>query len=378
MQENYKALPPPTVSATSGSYESSDYLSATKDDFFYYKARYSLSESVSMQSYKDAFLNAGGEDKSEMALFDESDRMVPGTEYPWIQQQPQAPGRKDCNVISDMVIYGGYWYSQFGHRLIDSLSRVWPFLDEAYREMKFVFHTKDYPTRAPDISFLRLLGMKSEQIVFLDKDTLFKNILVPTQVGPPSVLRKALSRKCTDVINVIASNIPDFPDSNFQKVYLSRMKFTGKDVVLGEKNVENLFMENGFKIIYPETLPLEKQIAIMKNCRVLAGINGSALHLSLFMPDGGDVIVLNRTTSMSAYGQIGIGMLKRFRTYYIDASIALYPDVHALHDVTMIGMTGDFRKFCREYGLKVPYHYVDEDFKKDFAKYLEHLLSFRA
>lgn len=75
-------------------------------------------------------------------------------------------------------------------------------------------------------------------------------------------------------------------------VYLSRSKLVGKRGVENEPEIEQWFREQGFVVVHPEKLSLSEQIGLVRNADWVAGLDGSALHMSLFMKPGSRLIVL--------------------------------------------------------------------------------------
>lgn len=55
-----------------------------------------------------------------------------------------------------------------------------------------------------------------------------------------------------------------------------------RSVIVNEEEAESLFRGAGYKIVQPESLPIEEQVAIVANATHIAGPSGSALHLMLF------------------------------------------------------------------------------------------------
>jgi capsular polysaccharide biosynthesis protein len=51
-----------------------------------------------------------------------------------------------------------------------------------------------------------------------------------------------------------------------------------------------VFARHGFEVVAPETLSVDEQLRRFATARVLAGLSGSGLHQSAFMPPGGRVV----------------------------------------------------------------------------------------
>ncbi|MDR3112850.1 MAG: glycosyltransferase family 61 protein, partial [Endomicrobium sp.] len=85
--------------------------------------------------------------------------------------------------------------------------------------------------------------------------------------------------------------------------------------------MEETFKSNGFKIFYPEKLSIQKQIALMKNCRALAGIQGTALNLSLFAQDNIELTIIHKLAGNIFTEQLKINAAKNINSSSIEACL---------------------------------------------------------
>ncbi|MBR6751971.1 MAG: DUF563 domain-containing protein, partial [Alphaproteobacteria bacterium] len=87
------------------------------------------------------------------------------------------------NFIDETVVFagGGYIFSHFGHFLLEGLARLYPALDEKYKNIKFVFvvgrKTKSLPAFV--MNFLSGLGIGPDRIILINKTTRFRGVYVP-------------------------------------------------------------------------------------------------------------------------------------------------------------------------------------------------------
>ncbi|MCQ2741610.1 MAG: glycosyltransferase 61 family protein, partial [Alphaproteobacteria bacterium] len=63
---------------------------------------------------------------------------------------------------------------------------------------------------------------------------------------------------------------------------------------MGEKEIEKVFKQNGYKIVYPEKLTLKNQIKCMGNAKEIVGVSGTGMHMALFAEKGTKITVLER------------------------------------------------------------------------------------
>jgi hypothetical protein len=79
----------------------------------------------------------------------------------------------------------------------------------------------------------------------------------------------------------------------FRKIFVARERGISQRID-DDSKIRDFFISSGFEIVYPEQFEtFIDQINYFSECRVLAGISGSALANSIFMKPGGAVIELS-------------------------------------------------------------------------------------
>jgi capsular polysaccharide biosynthesis protein len=120
----------------------------------------------------------------------------------------------------------------------------------------------------------------------------------------PTVVGASASQEAVGIwqrISVTACGTEDLPPGQGRMVALSRSKLEearpqrgpklGR-VVANARALDDLWRRNGFEVVHPETLSIEEQLHILRQARVLIGVNGSALHASAFTRPGTPVILV--------------------------------------------------------------------------------------
>ena len=257
--------------------------------------------------------------------------------------------------------------NNFGHFILEHLNRAWCLVDRKYKNMKVVIVDEINCGKINDYIYvlLGLLGVNKENIILLNQTTRFRNVYIPT---PGFDISAFYTDAYGRLVDEIADNTPDV--KGYEKIYVSRTAMPMDRHTYGEKTIEKIFVKNGYKIIYPETLPLEKQIALMKKCKVLAGCAGTALHLALFMKQGGTVIQIKRNTVLldNADTQYIIDTVKGLDSIFVAGSLETVKTDHWSVTPQIIGMTKYMKQFFDENGFK----YNDSDFAgfdKEMADY---------
>lgn len=206
--------------------------------------------------------------------------------------------RSDACELAGTWLYGGTWTSVFGHFLVETLTTLWPTLDE--RPAGLVFHssfgrhrTSDWQQRLLDLAGWHDLPI---QVVDRDRPARAQRLVVP---GRSVSLHAWAHPEARDVWQRIAANFRGArgPD----RVYISRTALNARRRSEGHRRpirttgeedraLDDLFARHGFDIVAPETLSVDEQLGRLASARVLAGLSGSGLHHSAFMSPGGRVV----------------------------------------------------------------------------------------
>jgi len=311
-------------------------------------------------------------------VFDENKKFVKsslqykGKTHQFIPKYPQ-----EMDVIDNDAMFLGYVIGHFGHFLLEQLSRAWGALEHRTPGMKFVFVNN----RNIDIphwlyKFMEMLGISKNDVVILNSSCKFRRVFVPEQAFKLSNT-VWFAPEFRLAFRTMADNVKS--KYNYDKVYVSRSMLPKDMKTYGEEKIQNIFADNGFKIIYPETMDLMEQIAIIKNARVLAGCAGTALHLALFMKNADSVIQIKRNSILkdSAYVQYAINQLVGAKSVFVSASVEIYKSGHGgNHAPQIIGIT----KYMHKLFLYMNFKYqsdgciVDD---KDWDAYKQELQLFQ-
>ena len=287
------------------------------------------------------------------------------------QYIPKLP--QDIPYVDEEVLYFGNVYPQFGHFLLEHMNRGWGVLRPEFKHCKVVLINNKQLDSVPEYMFelIRILGVKRENVIVLDKTMQFKRVIIPHQGFNIPIMS---SVEFGETYAAMADNAHG---PSYDKVYLSRDKLTQRRT-LGEAQIQRIFEKNGFKIIYPETLPLEQQIAAVKNCRFLAGCAGTAMHLALFMPAGGTVVQLKRNSmdSCSADIQYLINQTIGLRSVFVSPSIEEVPTGHFTNAPQIIAVN----KYMKQFFDDFEFEYTDQDIALDdavLAEYRAAMIAFK-
>lgn len=308
-------------------------------------------------------------------VFDSDGRFVAASAQMRGRRHQFVPSVPEKVPYLDMdVVYFGNVYPHFGHFLLEHMNRAWCVLRDEMRELPIVLVNNQNINPVPKYIYdlLDCLGIARDNIIILNETARFRNVYIPHQAFN---IPFYWTDDFVKAYEYMASRTTGY---SYEKIYVSRAKLShGK--TYGEEKIQQIFADNGFHIIYPETLSLREQISFMKNCRVLAGCAGTALHLGLFMRGGGTVIQIkrNRKTKDSFDVQNMINSAKGHNGIYIAASVEPVRTQHSTNMPQIIGLTKHLRKFFDENGFKYDSSLVAPD-ALDKDAYATAMAQFRA
>lgn len=178
--------------------------------------------------------------------------------------------RKPTAVLDQTCIFGGYFFANYGHFILESLTRYY-----AIKNMKplpLVFLSPNEEVNTWQRYLLRLLGIRNE-IIFLREPTRVRQLVVAPSSGDASGPMSDAQFRSLGV------HTPG-PVRQGRKVWLSRSAL--QYGVCEEKDLEKSLEGRGWEIVHPEQLPPLAQIRAMSEAEYVAGFDGSALYTPLF------------------------------------------------------------------------------------------------
>ena len=245
----------------------------------------------------------------------------------------------DAEYIDADVLYAGVLINHFGHFLVEGLSRLWYWCENVDKNLHIAFlMPKNQPIFPQFWEFMNLLGIDRNKVHIIKKVTKFNKIYVPYQAH---VLDTSYNEKFTIPYRHISSKVSA---KNKEKYYISRSKFKGGTLCLGEYLFENMYKKNGFKIVHPEKLSLKEQIYVMKNASELAGISGTGMHMALFADDNIDITILERTDNPVPEQAI-INQAIKANAYYVGVNVNPFPTDHSVGP-TLLTVNEAMASYC--------------------------------
>jgi hypothetical protein len=184
--------------------------------------------------------------------------------------------------VDEEVVYLGWLQPHhYGHFLLESLARLW-FLREIDPAIRVVFHQYSVPPQGPTRRILELMGIPDERLLIPRVRTRFRRIVIPEVLYELSLTaHERFVEPFREIAECIVGASPTRPST--QPVYLSRRQLPkGRREVFGESELEEVLRENGFRIAYPEQMPIDEQILLFNEHSDIFAAVGSAAHAILF------------------------------------------------------------------------------------------------
>lgn len=226
----------------------------------------------------------------------------------------------------EKVVYCGYLVHHWGHFLVEAVARLWYFLEQDPSIDKYVFFLKENEEREIRGNyrmFLELLGIW-DRLEFISRPTTYREVLVP-ELGFDC--RRYYSPKFLAVFDAIAGNVKADPGwEPLDRIFFSRsrlQKGSGNGYEFGFEILDDFYSRNGYTILYPERVPLDQMIYLIRHSQEVAAVSGTLPHNMLFAAPEQKVVILERCVMNNDY-QVNVNRMKELHVTYVDSNIGLY------------------------------------------------------
>lgn len=282
-------------------------------------------------------------------------------------KMPPCDIKSEIKKINKTAFFLGHYNNHWGHFLVESMTRLWPLIDNINPDYDYIFipvncggftgtHGKNC------LGILELFGFKKEQIKFAAEPVQYDKVIIPETTW--GFEGGGYHKIQGEVFNRAAKSVEP---SKYEKVYFSRRKLE-LDNLFGEDKIENVFKDNGYKVIYPEKLSTKEQIAIVKGAKHLAGISGSALHIAAFASSPDLIIEEINRLELKNDIQLQICKMKNINLTTIKGNTGFLPVLHGPGPF-MVGLTDELFQFFKDNNFKVK-NSKSKLTKNDIANYV--------
>lgn len=220
---------------------------------------------------------------------------------------------EDYEDLPGRWFYGGVLHPHFGHFITECVHRLVDYT-EAANEYDGVIFLKspqkasfDYDPLALDYVrevLVNLFRIDPQAILLCDRPTRVERLVaIPQhhQLGSP-VSRQYLHRLQQIETQYLEEFPSQAPEEFGPKLFLSRSRYIRSGRSLGMTAIEDVYADNGFTILCPETLSFRDQLAVIATASDLVVEAGSAVHiLDILGPRKASLTVLSRRGHDSNY-----------------------------------------------------------------------------
>lgn len=230
---------------------------------------------------------------------------------------------KNVEHLHETVVFIPIIPKQWGHFLIDVVSRLWIFLDERYdvSNLKIYYNSWGFENRELTSNykkFLEYLGIY-DRMVPVQHPIQVDKVLIPSYtMSFAESYHPIFQKTCAYVVNEILKSeaIKNYTQHDY--VYFSRTRLdTSKWKEIGENHIEKMFEDAGFTILRPEAMSLEEQVFIFQTSKCIAGLSGTVMHNIVFSSPSVKFYILNRTC-MPNHPQLMINKLYPNEVFLVD------------------------------------------------------------
>lgn len=228
-------------------------------------------------------------------LYDRNGRMIQAASY---YRFPNRQRVGSCDHLADIpadadwapsehYAYAGQLTLHYGHFIVTSLARLWPFAGGLPAGTQLLWHTPHDPALFQTHAFagraVSGLDFGIEQFTHFTRPTRIKRVTVIAPAFEENhFAHRAFARLCRAIGDRL---VPEWDRSPRPPAYLARNKMTwGVKGLANEAFLCEAVQMLGVELIHPEQLSLPDQIALFKSDRVIMGLSGSAFHTSIFAP----------------------------------------------------------------------------------------------
>lgn len=203
------------------------------------------------------------------------------------------------------VLAGDWFYldnefrGHFGHLITESLSRVWawPLAKQLAPDLKVVVGTSSRPQISSwEYRLYQAAGIPAEDVVMITEPARVERLWSSTpMLSHPEYVHPAI----TDVWRRIGDHLAQDAEAieHPERIFVSRR--LNKRACHNTAEVEQLFRDRGFSVVFPEDYSLGDQVELFRQAKVVAGFSGSGVFQLCFTTEPKEVILV-RSSAYSA------------------------------------------------------------------------------
>lgn len=207
-----------------------------------------------------------------------------------------------------LAVICGPAHETWGHWLTDFLPRLWV-LQAAGHDLAALRYLVPDDLRDFAWQLLRMFGLRDDQLVRAHhwREVLHTDLaILPAGLRLHNRFAPCFAEATQFVTARLRAGAGHDAAGPAESLFLSREQAPQDRAMRNRADIARLAEAHGMRIVVPERLSLAGQIALFSTARLIAGEYGSALHNSVFMPPGAQVLALRGTRRHPDFVQSGI------------------------------------------------------------------------
>lgn len=230
---------------------------------------------------------------------------------------------EEVEELDEEVIHINIIPRHWGHFLVDVVCRLWYIIEQVHDERKITYcgwKLDEDGIGGNYLAFFEKLGISRERLIYVKRPLHVRKVIIPDRTFEYS---GRYHQKYFDTIQLLVDNIisedNDESENYSELVYLTRTQLKkSKYYDTGEKEIEEAFRNNGYKIVATEKMTLEQQVKMFQHAKVVASLSGTLPHNIIFTAKNTEFIILKRACAVLP-PQVGFNNLFDRQITYIDA-----------------------------------------------------------
>ncbi len=211
------------------------------------------------------------------------DWLIPGTADPTAPQRYNAGHCTQPPVeVQDPVFFAEPVWDEYGHVLLEAVPKL-AMLRGAPKGIQVVSSGKSFQP------FFRAFDVDGERLRIFRGPLHCRTVYVP---DPPVDITGNFHIGARAAFARLAHFMGPVDVATMPRVFLSRSRMKVRRLT-NEREIEALFERYGFVVINPELIPVGRQIKLLANAEMVAGLGGSAMHNMVFAPASTKALIVS-------------------------------------------------------------------------------------
>jgi capsular polysaccharide biosynthesis protein len=201
----------------------------------------------------------------------------------WAPRFVRAPAAASAHLDGPAYLLDTYVGGHFGHALTDQVGHFWGWQHalDRHRDVRALVLTEPgEPLAAWQWDLLRAGGVDHDRVVVAHEPTSVDVLVASSPLfGMPAYVHPAIATTYAQVGTALADR-STMQHPGPTRLFCSRRP--GKRTCHNAAEVEQLFTEHGFTVVFPEDHPLPDQVRMVRDADVVAGFAGSGMFQIAF------------------------------------------------------------------------------------------------